>query len=93
VFPKADCKFYIDADVGVRAERRLKDLHHREDWSKTREQLVAELNERDQRDRERAFAPLCIPKDAIQIDSTEMTKAEVVDRLVAGVEACRGKRS
>ena len=92
VFPQADCKFYIDADVGVRAERRLKDLHHREDWSKTTKQLVDELNQRDKRDRGRAFAPLCIPEGAIQIDTSHMTKAEVVERLVEAMQTCREKR-
>lgn len=92
VFPQADCKFYIDANVEVRAERRLKDLHHREDWSKTTQKLVNELNQRDKRDRDRAFAPLCKPDDAILIDSSLMTKAEVVDKLVQAVEMCREKR-
>lgn len=92
VFPNADCKFYIDANVGVRAERRLKDLHHREDWSKTTQQLEEELNQRDKRDRGRAFAPLCKPDDAILIDSSNMTKAEVVEKLVKAVETCREKR-
>ena len=88
VFPHADCKFYIDADVEVRAERRLKDLHHREDWSKTRQQLVDELNQRDKRDRGRAFAPLCIPAGAVQIDTSHMTKAEVVEKLVEAMQTC-----
>lgn len=92
VFPQADCKFFIDADVEVRAERRLKDLHHREDWSKTRQQLVDELNQRDQRDRGRAFAPLCIPEGAKKIDTSHLSKVEVVEKLVKAVQACRESR-
>lgn len=92
VFPKADCKFYIDASVEVRAMRRLKDLHHAEDWSKTREQLAVELEQRDHRDRSRAFAPLCIPQGAMVIDSSQLSKDEVVEQLFMVVQACRGKQ-
>ncbi|MFO0815602.1 MAG: (d)CMP kinase [Gemmatales bacterium] len=91
VFPDACCKFYIDADVTIRAERRLRDLHHREDHSKTVQQLVVELNERDTRDKEREFAPLCVPNRAVMIDSTHLSKAEVVERLLQHVENCRGQ--
>ena len=90
VFPQAHCKFYIDADVVTRAARRLRDLHHREDHSKTVEQLVAELNERDERDKRRAFAPLCEPVGAVRIDSTHLTKEEMVQRLCDEVQRVRG---
>lgn len=93
VFAEAECKFYIDADVQVRAERRLKDLHHREDHSKTVEQLVAELNERDARDRNRPVGKLCIPDGSMQIDTTHMTKEAVVELLLQAVESRRGKCS
>lgn len=89
VFPEAQCKFYIDADVSVRAQRRLKDLHHREDWSKTQEQLVEELNIRDERDRSRAFAPLCIPTGAIVIDSSYLTREAVSEQLFHHVRAAQ----
>ncbi len=87
VFPEAECKFYIDADVNVRAQRRLKDLHHREDWSKTQQQLVDELNKRDTRDRNRSFAPLCIPTNAIVIDSTHLTIEAVIDQLMKHIRS------
>jgi cytidylate kinase len=91
VFPEAQCKFYIDADVAVRAQRRLRDLHHREDHSKTVDQLVTELNERDTRDKNREFAPLCEPADAVRIDSTQLTKEEVVKQLCDEVQKRRGQ--
>lgn len=90
VFPEAQCKFYIDADVGIRACRRLRDLHHLEDHSKTQEQLTEELARRDKRDQSRAFAPLTIPDGAILIDSSKLTKAEVVDQLYSLVQQRRG---
>ena len=91
VFPGAECKFYIDAELAVRAFRRMKDLHHREDRSKTQEQLMQELDQRDQRDRQRALAPLCVPKGALVIDSTHLTKEAVVDQLFEAVQAYRGR--
>lgn len=91
VFPEAELKFYIDADVNERARRRLKDLHHREDWSKTQEQLAQELNSRDLRDKSRAFAPLVVPQDAIMIDSTHLSKQQVLERLFQAVLLYRGQ--
>lgn len=93
VFPHADCKFYIDASVEVRALRRLKDLHHREDWSKSKEQLMKELDSRDQRDRSRVFAPLCIPQGATVIDSSHLSKDAVVEQIYQAVQTYRGVRA
>ena len=91
VFPNADCKFYIDASLEVRAQRRLNDLHHQEDRSKTLEQLMKELELRDLRDQHRAFAPLCVPQGAITIDSSTLSKAEVVEQLYQAVQVVREK--
>lgn len=91
VFPRAECKFYVDATLEVRAFRRLRDLHHREDLSKTQVQLMQELEQRDHRDRHRVHAPLCVPDGAIVIDSTHLTKEEVVNRMYETVQAFRGK--
>ncbi|HMO34934.1 MAG TPA: (d)CMP kinase, partial [Gemmatales bacterium] len=58
VFPEAQCKFYIDADVTIRAARRLHDLQQRGENSLTISDMVKQLNLRDNRDRARHFAPL-----------------------------------
>lgn len=89
VFPNAELKFYIDADVNERAKRRLLDLHHREDRSKTLEQLAQELHRRDLRDKSRSFAPLVVPQDAIIIDSTHISKQQVIDQLYQAVQQYR----
>lgn len=91
VFPDAEIKFYIDADVNERARRRLMDMHHREDWSKTQEQLAQDLNRRDLRDKSRAFAPLVIPRDAIMIDSTHLSRQQVFEQLYQAVQQYRGQ--
>ena len=60
--------------------------------SKTKEQLMKELELRDHRDRSRAFAPLCVPQGAIEVDSSHLSKSEVVDQLYQAVQAVREKR-
>jgi CMP/dCMP kinase len=80
VFPDAPVKFYITADVRVRAERRSRELRAK-GVDTTPEREVAELAERDRRDSERADGPLRQPPDAIVIDTTRLTPDEVLDRL------------
>jgi cytidylate kinase len=91
VFPHAHCKFYIDASLDERARRRLKEMHHREDASKSFDRLKQEIAHRDERDSQRTFAPLCIPKDALVIDSTTLDKAGVLALLLKQVDAVRRK--
>lgn len=80
VFPLAPVKFYITADVRVRAERRFRELNAK-GVATTPERELAELVERDRRDSERADGPLRQPHDAIVIDTTHLTPDEVLDRL------------
>ncbi len=89
VFPQADCKFYIDADLEVRARRRLAQMHHREDARKSLADLTEELRRRDERDSNRAVAPLCIPERARIIDSTHLDLAGVVAEMVGHIRTCR----
>ena len=80
VFPDADVKFYLDADIAERARRRhveLAAVDPREDIAKVRE----EMERRDRADSERDIAPLVRPKDAVYVDTTGKTIDEVVDAL------------
>jgi CMP/dCMP kinase len=77
IFPDAEVKFFLEADVNERAERRFKELHATGD-SITREEVLRQLIERDARDRAREFAPLKRADDALAIDSTKLTVDEVV---------------
>jgi cytidylate kinase len=84
-FPKADIKFFLDAAVEKRAERRLHELlADGEDVNL--EQVLANLNERDRTDASRPVAPLVKPDDAICIDTTNLTIGEVVDELIRRLE-------
>jgi cytidylate kinase len=80
VFPDAPVKFYVTADVRVRAERRYKELVER-GVETTLEREVAELTERDRRDSSRADGPLRQPDDAIVIDTSGRTVESVLDEM------------
>ena len=80
VFPDAPVKFYVTADVRVRAERRYRELVAR-GAATTLDREIAELVERDRRDSERADGPLRQPPEAIVIDTSRLTAEEVLNRL------------
>jgi len=89
VFPDADVKFVMDAGVRKRAERRLQELQA--DGEEVELSTVMEnLAQRDDTDA-RQWASLLEPGAAVRIDTSLMTIAEVVDRLVAHVEQITGK--
>lgn len=72
VCPDADVKFYIDADPGVRAERRWRELVTRGDTTRL-EEVRRQLEERDRRDASRETAPLMRAADAILLDTTHLS--------------------
>ena len=82
VFPNADVKIFLDAVPEVRAERRVKDLAENAPPPPTKEYVLAELNERDHRDRTRAEAPLMQAPDALLVDSTGLDIEEVEERIL-----------
>lgn len=81
VFPDAECKFFLDANAEVRAERRFRELSARGAAISCAE-VLAQLRERDRRDSERKLAPLRAAPDAIVVDSSALAIDEVV-RLIA----------
>jgi len=84
VFPSAPLKIFLDASPEVRAERRYKQLKGK-GLDANLPQLVRDIRERDARDRNRPVAPLCAADDAILVDSTAMSIAEVLDRVLEEV--------
>jgi CMP/dCMP kinase len=85
VFPEADCKFYLDASLDVRAGRRLADRQARGETAGL-ESVREALAERDLADRTRPVAPLRRIEDATYIDSSGMTIDEVIELMVKEVE-------
>lgn len=76
VFPKANVKLFLDASAEVRANRRMLQLQQKgkeADYQK----VLAEIKERDDRDRNRPVAPLKPADDALVIDTSDMTIEEV----------------
>jgi cytidylate kinase len=82
VFPDADVKVYLDASPAERARRRAGDARHEAARTRTREQLAAEMDARDTRDSTRAASPLAVAADAVVIDTTLLSVAEVVARVL-----------
>lgn len=82
VFPEADIKIYLDASAEARAQRRFDEDRLRGIAVASIEQMRAEIEERDHRDKTRADSPLSQAKDAIFIDSSAMTIDQVVAEIL-----------
>jgi cytidylate kinase len=89
VFPDAEVKVYLTAHPKVRAGRRVAEMQARGDAVGFAKVLAA-LHERDERDSTREVAPLRKAPDAVEIDTSEMTFAEVVGAVLGIVDAKAG---
>ena len=85
VFPDAQVKIFLDASAEERANRRCKQLRDK-GFDVNFEHLLAEIKERDDRDRNRPVAPLKPADDALVVDSTQMSIDEVVERVLSYAE-------
>lgn len=97
IFPDAEFKFFLDADVAVRARRRYEELAAK-GASISYDQVLEQLRERDARDSSRALAPLKRADDAIVVDSTALDIPAVTnaikEHILAATNADKGlKRS
>lgn len=81
VFPQTPYKFYLDADVGERTARRLKDL---EKQGKTveAEQLMQEIKTRDHLDSTRAASPLVKAEGVTVVDSTGLSIEQTAEKIL-----------
>ena len=82
VFPDADLKVFLTASAEQRAERRHKQLITKGN-SVTIDGLLRDIRERDVRDSTRAAAPLAPAPDAVILDTTDLSIAEVTDAVLA----------
>ena len=97
VFPDAEFKFFLDADVTVRARRRYEELAAKGAAIRL-DEVLAQLRQRDARDSSRALAPLRRADDAIVVDSTALDIPAVInaikEHILAASNADKGlKRS
>ena len=85
VFPDAEMKFFLDANLEIRAHRRY--LQQRKKVSQKPQEVQNEMRRRDQNDTTRDLAPLMPASDAVVIDSTDISVEEVIERMVACIDA------
>ena len=83
VFPDADIKFFLTADLNTRAKRRHKELL--EASGPDLEAVAADMKKRDENDASREVAPLKPAADAVIIDSTHLSVDAVVAEMMAEV--------
>ena len=88
VFPQAAYKFYITAQIQIRAQRWIKDQAFKGNIY-TLDEAKKFIEERDDRDAQRSVAPLSIPPEAHSIDTTFLTIEEAVNAVLSVIELPR----
>jgi cytidylate kinase len=91
VWPEAEVKFYLDADLETRARRRLLDLRA-QGIETDLPAVVDDVARRDRQDSQRALAPLRRPEGAVVVDTSGLSIEDVVESMLKVVEArcCTG---
>jgi len=84
VFPQAEVKIYLEADLNCRAARRQRDLAQ-VGSSADPNKVEQEISARDRYDSTREHSPLVVPEGAVIIDNTDLTIEEQVDRVIEEV--------
>ena len=85
ILPDAQYKFFLTASAEVRAQRRYKELVEKGNTVDF-EALLAEIKQRDYNDSHRATAPLKQADDAVFVDSSNMTKEEVIEYIASQIK-------
>jgi cytidylate kinase len=81
VFPNAEFKFFLIADIGIRAKRRLIELEKIGE-SKAISELIDDIQRRDLLDSSRNHSPLIQAEDAIPIDTSHITIDEQINKIM-----------
>jgi cytidylate kinase len=88
VFPDAECKFFLTADPTERARRRHRELLAR-GAHLTYDDVLQSQQARDQRDTQRALAPMLPASDAVVLDTSGLTLDQVVERMEQETRRCQ----
>lgn len=88
IWPQARAKLFVTASAKVRAERRWRQLEAQGE-AVTLDEVLADIERRDERDSGRAAAPLRRAEDAVLLDTSEMTIEQATDAARRIVEAAR----
>lgn len=86
VFPNAQVKLFLDASAEERTKRRVKQLQEK-GFNANFDDILAEIKERDFRDRNRDVAPLVPAADALLLDSTHLSIDEVIAQALAYISS------
>ncbi len=78
ILPDADVKFFVDADLTIRASRRFAELQARGE-TVTEHDVLSALKSRDERDKNRVTAPLIPADDAVMVDTTNLGISAMID--------------
>ncbi|MCP4820247.1 MAG: (d)CMP kinase [Shimia sp.] len=89
ICPNAEAKLFVTASAEVRAERRFKELVGK-GLETSFETVLADVKERDARDRDRAEAPMVAAKDATVIDTSALSIDDAIAAAVFAIDAARG---
>ena len=90
IFPEAELKIFLTADVRSRAERRHKQLIEK-GFSSNITGLLEVLRERDNRDANRAVSPLRAAEDAVVIDSTRLSIEQTIEQVLGAWQTVVGR--
>jgi len=85
IAPEADAKLFVTATAEVRAGRRMKELEGR-GMHAAYEDVLADIRSRDERDSHREVAPLVPAKDAILLDTSNLTIEEAIAEAIRLIE-------
>lgn len=85
ICPNAEVKLFVTASAEVRAERRYFELSAK-GHGDTREEVLADVKARDERDMNRAEAPMRAAEDAVVIDTSDLTIEDAVAQAVGVIE-------
>lgn len=80
VFPNAEVKIYLDADIEERAKRRFKE-NQEKGIESSFEEIVENIRHRDENDKNKAIGALKVADDAIIVDTTNLTIEEMTDKV------------
>ena len=86
VFPNADVKFFLNADLDTRTDRRYQESQQA-GHTGNQEEIRSQIQDRDTRDQSRNFSPLVPAADAVVVDSSSMTVEEVVTTMLESISA------
>lgn len=84
VFPNAEVKFYLDADLATRASRRQQEWQA-DGGTPGPTNTLSDMAARDNQDQNRGLAPLTMPEGAHYLDTTNLTPDEVVTQCLARI--------